>query len=98
PFVCIACVLLVLRNFAMRYCFLVFVWLLLSYSLFLPVYSIRYFYFYQTLLILTACAAFFLLWDRARELTSEWRVARLLAWGSGIVAFLLVLGCVTETG
>ena len=95
---CIAGALFVWRNLTMRYCLLVFVGLFLCYSLFLPVYSIRYFYFYQTLLILTACAAFFLLWDRARELTSEWRVARLLAWGSGIAAFLLVLGTATETG
>ncbi len=95
---CIAGALFVWRNLAMRYCLLVFVGLLLCYSLFLPVYSIRYFYFYQALLILTACGAFFLLWDRARELTLEWPVARLLAWGSGIVAFLLVLGTATETG
>jgi hypothetical protein len=95
---CIAGTLFVWRNLAMRYCLLVFVGLLLCYSLFLPVYSIRYFYFYQTLLILAACAAFFLLWDRARELTLEWQVARLLAWGSGIAAFLLVLGIATETG
>jgi hypothetical protein len=95
---CIAGTLFVWRNLAMRYCLLVFVGLLLCYSLFLPVYSIRYFYFYQTLLILAACAAFFLIWDRARELTLEWQVARLLAWGSGIAAFLLVLGIATETG
>ena len=95
---CIVGALFVWRNLTMRYCFLVFVGLLLCYSLFMPVYSIRYFYFYQTLLILTACAAFFLLWDRARELTLEWPVARLLAWGSGMVAFLLVLGTATETG
>ena len=95
---CVAGALFVWRNLAMRYCFLVFVGLLLSFSLFLPVYSIRYFYFYQTLLILTGCAAFFLLWDRARELTSEWRLARLLAWGSGITALLLVVGIATETG
>ena len=95
---CIAGALFVWRNLAMRYCFLMFFGLLLSYSLFLPVYSIRYFYFYQTLLILTGCAAFFLLWDRARELTSEWRIARLLAWGSGITALLLVVGIATETG
>jgi len=95
---CIAGALFVWRNLTMRYCLLVFVGLFLCYSLFLPVYSIRYFYFYQTLLILTACAVFFLLWDRARELTSEWWVARLLAWGSGIAAFLLVLGTATETG
>jgi hypothetical protein len=95
---CIASALFVWRNLTMRYCLLVFVGLLLCYSLFLPVYSIRYFYFYQTLLILTACAAFFLLWDRTRELTSGWWVARVLAWGSGIAAFLLVLGTATETG
>jgi len=95
---CIAGALFVWRNLAMRYCLLVFVGLLLCFSLFLPVYSIRYFYFYQTLLILTACGAFFLLWDRAGELTLEWQVARLLAWGSGIAAFLLVLGTATETG
>lgn len=95
---CIAGALFVWRNLTMRYCLLVFVGLLLCFSLFLPVYSIRYFYFYQTLLILTACGAFFLLWDRVRELTVEWQVARLLAWGSGIAAFLLVLGTATETG
>jgi hypothetical protein len=95
---CIAGALFVWRNLAIRYCLLVFFGLLLCYSLFLPVYSIRYFYFYQTLLILTGCAAFFLLWDRARELTSEWRIARLLAWGSGITGLLLVLGTATETG
>src|SRR5438552_2517857 len=95
---CIAGALFVWHNLAMRYCLLVFVGLLLCFSLFLPVYSIRYFYFYQTLLILTACGALFLLCDRARELTLEWKVARLLAWGSGIAAFLLVLGTATETG
>src|SRR6266581_4272053 len=95
---CIAGALFVWRNLAIRYCLLVFVGLLLCFSLFLPVYSIRYFYFYQTLLILTACGAFFLLWDRAGELTLEWQVARLLAWASGIAAFLLVLGTATETG
>jgi 4-amino-4-deoxy-L-arabinose transferase-like glycosyltransferase len=95
---CIAGAFFGWRNLAMRYCFLVFVGLLLCFSLFVPVYSVRYFYFYQTLLILTACGAFFLLWDRARELTLESQVARLLAWGSGIAAFLLVLGTATETG
>jgi hypothetical protein len=95
---CIAGALFVWRNLTMRYCLLVFVGLLLCFSLFMPVYSVRYFYFYQTLLILTACAAFFLLWDRARELTSEWWVARFLAGGSGIALFLLVLGTATETG
>jgi len=95
---CIAGVLFVWRNLAIRYCLLLFIGLLMSYSLFLPVYSIRYFYFYQTLLILTACAVFFLLWDRAREVASEWRVARLLVGGSAITALLLILGTATETG
>jgi hypothetical protein len=90
--------LFVWRNLAVRYCFLVFLGLLLCFSLLLPVYSIRYFYFYQTLLILTACAVFFILWDRIRELTAGWRPARLLAWGSGIAALLLVVGTGTETG
>lgn len=95
---CMVGALFAWRNLTMRYCLLVFVGLLLCYSLFLPVYSIRYFYFYQTLLLLIACATFFLLWDRARELTSQWQVARWLAWGSGVAAFLLVLGTATETG
>ena len=95
---CVAGALFAWRNLAIRYCLLVFVGLLLCYSLFLPVYSIRYFYFYQTLLILTACATFFLLCDRARELASEWQIARFLAWASAIVGFLLVLGTATETG
>jgi len=95
---CAAGALFVWRNLAVRYCFLVFLGLLLCFSLLLPVYSIRYFYFYQTLLILTACAVFFIVWDRIRELTSEWRTARLLAWGSGIAALLLVLGTATATG
>ncbi len=86
------------RNLAVRYCLLIFVALLASFSLCMPVYSIRYFYFYQFLLILTACGVFFILWDRTRELISEWRPARLLAWGGGIVALLLVLGTATETG
>src|SRR5204863_8171993 len=95
---CIAGALFVWHNLAMRYCLLVFLGLLLCFSLLLPVYSIRYFYFYQTLLILTACAVFFIVWDRIRELTSEWRTARLLTWGSGIAALLLVLGTATQTG
>ena len=95
---CAAGALFLWRNLAVRYCFLVFLGLLLCFSLLLPVYSIRYFYFYQTLLILTACAVFFIVWDRIRELTSEWRTARLLAWGSGIAALLLVLGTATQTG
>ncbi len=95
---CIVGVLFVWRNLAIRYCLLLFTGLLLSYSLFLPMYSIRYFYFYQTLLILTACAVFFLLWDRAREVASEWRLARLLIGGSAIAAFVLVVGIATETG
>jgi len=49
-------------------------------------------------LILTACAVFFIVWDRIRELTSGWRTAGLLAWGSGIAALLLVLGTATQTG
>ena len=57
------------RNLTVRYCLLVFVGLLLCFSLFLPIYSIRYFYFYQMLLILLPCGVFFLLWDRIRELT-----------------------------
>jgi hypothetical protein len=86
------------QNRAVRYCLVMFVGLLVFFSLFLPVYSVRYFYFYQFLLILLACGVFFLLWDRIRELTSGWRTARLLAWGSGIAAFLLVFGTATETG
>lgn len=95
---CIVGVLFVWRNLAIRYCLLLFTGLLLCFSLLLPVYSIRYFYFYQTLLILTACAVFFLLWDRAREVASEWRLARLLIGGSAIAAFVLVVGIATETG
>jgi hypothetical protein len=76
----------------------VFLGLLLCFSLFLPIYSIRYFYFYQTLLILLPCGVFFLLWDRIRELTVDWQPARLLAWASGIAGLLLVLGTATETG
>lgn len=95
---CVAGALLVWRNLAVRYCLLVFLGLLLCFSLFLPVYSVRYFYFYQMLLILSACGVFFLLWDRVRELTSEWQTARLLAWGSGIVALLLVFGTAMEAG
>jgi Dolichyl-phosphate-mannose-protein mannosyltransferase len=86
------------RNLTVRYCLLVFLGLLLCFSLFLPIYSIRYFYFYQTLLILLPCGVFFLLWDRIRELTVDWRPARLLAWASGIAGLLLVLGTATETG
>ena len=86
------------QNRAVRYCLVVFVGLLVFFSLFLPVYSVRYFYFYQFLLILLPCGVLFLLWDRIRELTSGWRTARLLAWGSGIAALLLVFGTATETG
>ena len=86
------------QDLRVRYCFLVFLGLLLCFSLLLPVYSIRYFYFYQTLLILTACAVFFIVWDRIHELTLGWRTARVLAWGSGIAALLLVLGTATQTG
>jgi hypothetical protein len=95
---CAAGALFAWRNLALRYCFLVFLGLLLCFSLLLPVYSIRYFYFYQALLILTACAVFFIVWDRIHELTSGWRTAGLLAWGSGIAALLLVLGTATQTG
>jgi dolichyl-phosphate-mannose-protein mannosyltransferase len=95
---CAAGALFVWQHLTVRYCFLAFLGLLLCFSLLLPVYSIRYFYFYQTLLILTACAVFFIVWDRIRELTSGWRTTRLLAWGSGIAALLLVLGTATETG
>jgi hypothetical protein len=90
--------LFVWRNLAVRYCLVVFLGLLVSYSLFLPVYSVRYFYFYQFLLILFPCGVFFLVWDRIRELTAAWRPARLLAWGSGVAALLLVVGTATETG
>ncbi len=86
------------RNLAVRYCLVVFLGLLVLFSLFMPVYSVRYFYFYQFLLILLPCGIFFLLWDRIRELTVDWRWVRFLAWGSGVAAFLLVFGIATETG
>jgi hypothetical protein len=95
---CGAGALFVWKNRVVRYCLVVFVGLLVFFSLFLPVYSVRYFYFYQFLLILLPCGVLFLLWDRIRELTSGWRTARLLAWGSGITALLLVFGTATETG
>ncbi len=95
---CLAGAAFVWRNLAVRFCLVVFSALLVAYSLFLPVYSVRYFYFYQFLLILLACGVFFLLWDRIRALTVDWRPARFLAWASGVVALLLVLGTATESG
>ena len=86
------------KNQAVRYCLIIFVGLLAAFSLCLPIYSVRYFYFYQFLLILTACGVFFTIWDRTRELITGLRPAEVVVGGSGVVALLLIFGIATETG
>ncbi len=91
-------VLFAWQNRPVRYCLVIFAALLAAFSLCIPVYSVRYFYFYEFLLPLLGCAVFFILWDRIRDLTISWWPARPVVWASGAVVLLLVFGVTTETG
>lgn len=93
-----ASIFFVWQNRPLRYCVVIFLALLAAFSLCMPIYSIRYFYFYQFLLIMIGSAVFFILWDRIRELLAGWRPAQILAWISGAAALCLVVAIATETG
>jgi hypothetical protein len=91
-------VLFAWQNKPLRYGLSIFAALLFAFSLTLPVYSIRYFYFYEFLLPLLGCAVFFILWDRIRELIAGWWPARSVVAVSAVVVLLLVFGVATQTG
>ncbi|MEO8440591.1 MAG: glycosyltransferase family 39 protein [Spartobacteria bacterium] len=85
-------------NLSVRYCLVIFAALLAAFSLCMPVYSVRYFYFYEFLMPVIGCGVFFILWDQIRGLADGWKPALPIVWLSGVVLLLLVFGVTTETG
>jgi hypothetical protein len=82
------------RQKPMRYVLLVFFLLLLCYSNLLPIFSIRYAYFYQPLLVLGGCAVAIQFYDRIALLTTtagtgtwDWTAA----WARRGIALVIVL-------
>lgn len=89
--------LFVRKSPPLRYCMVMFGGLLLSFSVFLSAYSVRYCYFYQDLLFLMVSANLFMIWDRAALLTRrwEWGFGKMVLAGTALAALALV--CISNT-
>jgi hypothetical protein len=92
-------VFLIGRSRPLRYVFLVFWGLLFAYSNLLPAYSVRYFYFYQPLLILGAFATLVEVIKRCRQLVAELEGSwshRMIGWTLRGIILLVLVVCSTR--
>ncbi len=88
------------RSRALRYVLVMFFALLFFYSNFLPIYSNRYFFFYQCLLLVGASASLVYLSDTLQQLARrEWgRAGRLTARWSSYASLVLIIVMATGGG
>jgi hypothetical protein len=94
------CLLWVGKSAAFRFCVVVYVFLLLSYSVLLPAYAQRYGYYYQAILIIGACGALDASARRLKQLFggSRWFLGRSLVGGTMTAATLLLFVSATNVG
>jgi 4-amino-4-deoxy-L-arabinose transferase-like glycosyltransferase len=92
--------LLVGRSAPLRFCVVVYLTLLISYSILLPAYAQRYGYYYQSLLILGACGAVFEISRRLLAIFSEWRwwVGHWITRSTVFAGILLIFVSTTNQG
>jgi hypothetical protein len=94
------CLLWIGKSAAFRFCVVIYVFLLLSYSVLLPAYAQRYGYYYQAILIIGACGALDEAGRRLKHLFagSRWFLGRWLIRGTLTIATLLLFVSTTNIG
>jgi hypothetical protein len=94
------CLLWIGKSAAFRYCVIVYLALLVSYSALLPAYSQRYGYYYQALLIVGACGAIFESARRLKQLVAgaNWFLGRWLIRGTIVAGSVFLFVSTTNVG
>jgi hypothetical protein len=94
------CFLWIGKSAPFRYCVIVYVGLLLSYSVLLPAYAQRYGYYYQPILMIGASAALFESARRLKQLWegASWFLGRWLVRGALTAASVLLFVSTTNVG